>query len=141
MIRAYEEIVDFIAAGTTPWTVAHFEPSRATKDRVADLIHREKTIGLAPDETSELDHYLRMEHLMRLAKARAGVTAPMTSYVSAGLRQQVESRADGVCEYCLIHEKDKYLGCQVDHVISEKHSGMTESGNLAYACTCWNEQT
>jgi hypothetical protein len=71
MIRAYEEIVDFIAAGTTPRTVAQFEPSQETKDRVADLIHREKTTGLAADETSELDDYLRMEHLMRLAKARA----------------------------------------------------------------------
>jgi len=71
MIRAYEEIVDFIAAGTTPQAVAHFEPSQETKDRVADLIHREKTAGLAPEETSELDYYLRVEHLMRLAKARA----------------------------------------------------------------------
>ena len=83
MIRAYEEIVDFIAAGTTPRTVARFEPSQETKDRVADLIHREKTTGLAPEEASELDQYLRMEHMMRLAKARAGVTSPMSSYVSA----------------------------------------------------------
>ena len=71
MIRAYEEIVDFIAAGTTPQAVARFEPSQRTKDRVADLIHREKTTGLAAEETSELDYYLRVEHLMRLAKARA----------------------------------------------------------------------
>jgi hypothetical protein len=71
MIRAYEEIVDFIAAGTTPQTVAHFEASQETKERVADLIRREKTAGLTPDETSELDQYLRLENLMRLAKARA----------------------------------------------------------------------
>lgn len=71
MIRAYEEIVDFIAAGTTPRTVAQFEPSQETKDRVAELIHREKTTGLDPDEASELDQYLRMEHMMRLAKAHA----------------------------------------------------------------------
>jgi hypothetical protein len=71
MIRAYEEIVDFIAAGTTPDAVAHFEPSQETKERVADLIHKEKTSGLNPDETSELDHFLKIEHLMRLAKARA----------------------------------------------------------------------
>jgi len=71
MIRAYEEIVEFIAAGTTPRTVARFEPSQETKDRVAELIHREKTSGLEPDEASELDQYLRMEHMMRLAKARA----------------------------------------------------------------------
>ena len=71
MIRAYEEIVDFIAAGTTPQTVAHFEPSQETKDRVSELIHREKTTGLTPEDTSELDYYFRVEHLMRLAKARA----------------------------------------------------------------------
>jgi hypothetical protein len=71
MIRAYEEIVDFIAAGTTPQAVAQFEASQETKDRVADLIQREKTTGLTPDEKSELDQYVRLENLMRLAKARA----------------------------------------------------------------------
>ncbi len=71
MIRAYDEIVDFIAAGTTPGAVARFEASRETRERVAELIHREKTTGLGPDEKSELDHYLEIEHLMRLAKARA----------------------------------------------------------------------
>jgi hypothetical protein len=71
MIRAYEEIIDFIAAGTTPSRVAHFEASPDAKQRVADLIHREKTSGLSADESSELDYFLKMEHLMRLAKARA----------------------------------------------------------------------
>lgn len=71
MTRAYDEIVDFIAAGTTPESVARFEPSRETKDYVADLIHKEKTSELTPEEASDLDHYLKLEHLMRLAKARA----------------------------------------------------------------------
>jgi len=71
MIRAYDEIVEFIAAGTTPESVARFEASQETKDFVADLIHREKTTGLTPDEASELDYYVKLEHLMRLAKARA----------------------------------------------------------------------
>lgn len=71
MTVAYEEIVDFIAAGTTPGGVVAFQPSEATKAQVADLIHREKTIGLSPEEKAELDHYLQYEHLMRLAKARA----------------------------------------------------------------------
>jgi 5-methylcytosine-specific restriction endonuclease McrA len=59
----------------------------------------------------------------------------MTSYVSASLRRLVVARARGACEYCLIHESDTYLGCQVDHVVSEKHNGPNESGNLAFACT------
>jgi hypothetical protein len=71
MIRAYEEIVDFIAAGTTPQSVASFEASQETKDYIADLIRREKTGGLTPAEISELDYYMRLEHLMRMAKARA----------------------------------------------------------------------
>jgi len=68
---AYEEVVDFIAAGPRPSKIIAFKPSLATKERVADLIHREKTVSLTADERSELDHYLQLEHLMRLAKARA----------------------------------------------------------------------
>ena len=58
----------------------------------------------------------------------------MTSYVSAELRRFVESRARRLCEYCLIHESDTFSGCQVDHVVSEKHGGPTDAQNLAYAC-------
>jgi hypothetical protein len=71
MIRAYDEIVDFIAAGMTTEAVAQFEASFESKQRVADLVYRQKTTGLTADETSELDHYLKLEHVMRLAKARA----------------------------------------------------------------------
>lgn len=71
MVVAYGEFVDFIAAGTTPQGVVDFCPSDATKERVADLLHREKTTGLGPEEKSELAHYMRIEHVMRLAKARA----------------------------------------------------------------------
>jgi hypothetical protein len=69
--QAYEEIIDFIAAGTTPGSVASFRPSEKAKERVAELIYREKTTGLSSEETAELEHYMQLEHLMRLAKARA----------------------------------------------------------------------
>jgi hypothetical protein len=71
MLDVYDEFADFIAAGTTPNSVAHFEPSQETKEYVADLIHKEKSVGLTADEASELDHYMKLEHLMRLAKAQA----------------------------------------------------------------------
>jgi len=71
MLRAYEEIIDFIAEGTTPGQIVAFRPSETTKVRVEDLIDREKTTGLSSDETAELNHYLQLEHLMRLTKARA----------------------------------------------------------------------
>jgi hypothetical protein len=71
MLRAYEEVIDFIAAGASPTEVSEFTASQASRDRVADLITREKTTGLTVDETKELGHYLQLEHIMRLAKAKA----------------------------------------------------------------------
>jgi hypothetical protein len=69
--RAYEEFIDFIAAGPSSEHVATFQPSEATRQRVFDLLAREKGEGLSPAESEELDHYSRLEHIMRLAKARA----------------------------------------------------------------------
>jgi hypothetical protein len=71
MMKVYEEVIEFIAAGTSPNKLITFEPSEVVKDRVADLIYKEKTSGLSLDEKSELDHYMQLEHIMRLAKARA----------------------------------------------------------------------
>lgn len=70
-VKAYEEVIDFIAAGTTPQNVIAFRPSEAAQVRVTDLLSREKEGKLSREEKRELDHYLQIEHLMRLAKARA----------------------------------------------------------------------
>lgn len=69
--RVYEEVVNFIAAGPSSRQVAEFRASEEARDRVADLIHREKTGGLSTDETAELESAMQLEHIMRLAKARA----------------------------------------------------------------------
>ncbi len=69
--KVYEEVVDFIAAGSSPAAVAAFRPSDEARARVAALVLQEKAEGLSASETAELDHYVQMEHLMRLAKARA----------------------------------------------------------------------
>jgi hypothetical protein len=69
--RAYEEVIDFIAAGATPDNVVTFQPSAEARRRVSSLIEQEKLGALSPEERSELDHYMQLEHLMRLAKARA----------------------------------------------------------------------
>ena len=69
--KVYEEVVDFIAAGSSPASVAAFRPSKAARARVSALVLQEKTVGLSSSQTAELEHYLQIEHLMRLAKARA----------------------------------------------------------------------
>ena len=61
-----------------------------------------------------------------------------TTHIGAELRRQVTNRAKNSCEYCLIHEDDTFFGCHVDHVISEKHGGLTISDNLAFACSVCN---
>ena len=71
MVRAYQEIIDFIAGGSTSEDVAMWTPSQQARDRAAELINCEKAGTLSPDELAELKHYLELEHLMRLAKARA----------------------------------------------------------------------
>jgi HNH endonuclease len=56
------------------------------------------------------------------------------THIPADVRRQVVSRAEGLCEYCLIHESDTHFGCEIDHVVNEKHGGPTVTDNLAYAC-------
>jgi hypothetical protein len=41
------------------------------RERVADLIRRSKNEGISATEQEELAHYLQLEHLLRLAKAKA----------------------------------------------------------------------
>jgi hypothetical protein len=50
----------------------------------------------------------------------------------------VLARAQGLCEYCLIHQNDTFFGCEVEHIISEKHGGRTIESNLAWACAFCN---
>ncbi|MBA4124072.1 MAG: hypothetical protein H0X72_16640 [Acidobacteria bacterium] len=65
--KASEEVADFIAL-TSPTKVLAFRPSEETTQRVSDLIEREKTDGISAEEKRELDYYMQLEHLMRMAK-------------------------------------------------------------------------
>ena len=50
----------------------------------------------------------------------------------------MRERAGLRCEYCRIHEGDTAVSHQVDHVIAEKHGGLTDPNNLALACFLCN---
>jgi hypothetical protein len=62
----------------------------------------------------------------------------MSRWISAELRQLVATRADFLCEYCLVAEENTFYGCEVDHIISLKHGGTSDADNLAYACAICN---
>ncbi len=69
--KSYEEIIDFIAGGTTPETVVAFHPSECVQQRVAELVERSKDGSISAEEQSELEDNLQLEHIMIMAKARA----------------------------------------------------------------------
>ena len=51
--------------------VVSFRPSEQAQARLAELIERERATGLSEDERRELEQYMQLEHVMRLAKAKA----------------------------------------------------------------------
>ena len=67
----YLEIVDFFASGTTPQTVVDFQPSLAAQQRALELLELSKRDQLTPEQASELEHFTELEHILRMAKARA----------------------------------------------------------------------
>jgi hypothetical protein len=71
-VHVYDEIVDFIA-GSNPQQVLTFKASESTNLRVGELLEKERESLITPAEKKELDHYLMLEHIMRLAKAKARI--------------------------------------------------------------------
>jgi len=68
--KSYDEIIDFIAAGTTPEAVVAFRSERVSQ-RVAELVERSKDGSISAEDQPELEDYLQLEHIMIMAKARA----------------------------------------------------------------------
>jgi hypothetical protein len=60
------------------------------------------------------------------------------TYIPTALRQFVQERAGGRCEYCLYPQDVSFLAFEVEHIIAEKHGGVTTAGNLALACPYCN---
>ena len=71
MNLAYEEFIDFLAKGATTQEVIDFKPSQLAKSQVFELLQKKKSDALTSYESAELDVCMLIEHLMRLAKARA----------------------------------------------------------------------
>lgn len=58
----------------------------------------------------------------------------MSEYIPIAMRREVRERANGCCEYCLVHEDDCLLPHEPDHIIASKHQGETLASNLAWTC-------
>jgi HNH endonuclease len=60
------------------------------------------------------------------------------SYVSTTLRRLVTQRASEQCEYCQFPQTASLFAFEMEHIIAEKHDGITASENLALSCPCCN---
>lgn len=69
--KSFDEIIEFIAAGTTPEAVVglpSFSSGAAARSRVVGAFQRGH---ITAEEQSELEDFLQLEHIMIMAKARA----------------------------------------------------------------------
>ena len=68
-LALYDEIADFLATAA-PAKILAFRPSETTQQRFEDLVWKKKNNSILPQEVTELNHFLMLEHIFRLAKAR-----------------------------------------------------------------------
>lgn len=71
---AYQEatgLIDLLAQQPNPSVMLNLKPSPALQDRVGVLLERSKAGEISREEAVELERYLTVEHLVRLAKGHA----------------------------------------------------------------------
>jgi hypothetical protein len=69
--KAYNEIIDLFARGSSAGEILQFRPSAAAQRRASYLLEQNGQGQLTDDEAAELERLGQLEHLMQLVKARA----------------------------------------------------------------------
>lgn len=69
-ISIYDEISGFIAS-MNPEKVVAFRPSEKQQERLDFLLDKQRENSITEDEKNELEHYLIINRIIGLAKARA----------------------------------------------------------------------
>jgi hypothetical protein len=67
------DVLETLASLPTPEEVLALRPSPALQERIEELLEKDRSSGLLPEEQREWEHYEYVEHLVRLAKARAAL--------------------------------------------------------------------
>ncbi len=70
-LRAYSQVLDFLATAPTPSEILSFHPSPAIQTEVNRLLDKHKTETATPDEENELDRIGDLEHILMALKIRA----------------------------------------------------------------------
>lgn len=64
-------ILNLLASRPSPEEILAIRPSEQIQERFSDLLARNKEATISRAEEAELERYLMLEHLVRLAKAQA----------------------------------------------------------------------
>ncbi|MFN8444809.1 MAG: hypothetical protein U0175_28745 [Caldilineaceae bacterium] len=67
----YEQIIDFLAASPSAQEIIAYRPPQYTQARFSQLLEKSKEGLLSLEENDELDHYIRIDRMMSLIKAKA----------------------------------------------------------------------
>lgn len=65
------DVLEFLAALPSAEDILALKPSIALQQRVEELLSKTQTVGLTETEERWWQHYEYVEHLVRIAKARA----------------------------------------------------------------------
>jgi hypothetical protein len=71
-MKPFEEIIAFIANAAGAEKLRAFRPSPDAEKRVALLLEKQQEGTLRPREREDLQMFVQLDHVMSLAKARAG---------------------------------------------------------------------
>lgn len=64
-------ILEFLAGLPTPEEILELHPSEQLQTQVESLLEKSRTVGLTPSEEKLWQSYKYVEHLVRIAKAKA----------------------------------------------------------------------
>ncbi|HAA30281.1 MAG TPA: hypothetical protein DCE56_24620 [Cyanobacteria bacterium UBA8553] len=65
------EVLEFLATLPTPEEIIALRPSEALQVQISNLLEKNRTQGLTPAEEQIWEQYQYLEHLIRMAKAKA----------------------------------------------------------------------
>ncbi len=66
-----DEVLEFLASLPEPKHILQLRPSEKFQTRISRLKEKNRETGLSPQEEIEWEHYQYLEHLIRIAKAKA----------------------------------------------------------------------
>lgn len=74
MVLEYQSVYDDLAqflASLSPRRVIAYKATAKAQARVNELLEKNRTVGLTAEENAEMERHMTVEHIVRLAKAKA----------------------------------------------------------------------